>query len=111
MKLMQTITSALIPVDSVIENPDLNKIPALLGLVLLIMEGIQQLNRYQQVWTTYRSTYVALKHEKYTYLSSAVPYARVDAPEALLADRIEGLISQKHAKWVATINSSKPEKR
>lgn len=88
LKLMQTMTSALTPVASAIDNPDLNKTPALLDLVSLNTEGIQQLNQYQQVWTTYRLTYEALKHEKYTYLTSAGPYARVDAPEALLADRI-----------------------
>jgi hypothetical protein len=46
----------------------------------------------------YRSTAEALKHEKYLFLSQAGPYT---GPERLrvLAERVEGLVSQEHAKW------------
>jgi hypothetical protein len=72
-----------------------------LGSLVVVVEGFQQLNQYQQNWTTYRSTSEALKHEKFLYLASAGPYASALDPPALLAERIEGLISQEHAKWVS----------
>ena len=46
----------------------------------------------------YRSTAEALKHEKYLFLSSAGPYAAADRLR-LLAERVEDLVSQEHAKW------------
>jgi hypothetical protein len=81
-----------------------------LGALVVIVEGFQQLNQYQQNWTTYRSTCEALKHEKYLYLASAGPYANALDPEALLAERIEGLISQEHAKWVSATEETKQPK-
>jgi hypothetical protein len=39
-----------------------------------------------------------LKHEKYTYLAKAAPYVNVADPHALLAERIESLVAQEHAK-------------
>jgi hypothetical protein len=76
-------------------------VPAALGAAIIVLEGFQQLNQYQQNWTAYRSTCEALKHEKYLYLGEAGPYAEAERAAALLADRIEGLISQEHAKWVS----------
>lgn len=76
-------------------------VPAALGASVVVPEGLQRLNQYQQNWTTYRSTAEALKHEKYLFLALAGPYAGASAPSQLLADRIEGLISQEHAKWIS----------
>ena len=71
-----------------------------LGGVVLVLEGIQHLNQYQQNWAAYRSTAEALKHEKYLYVARAAHYA-VPHAHRLLAERIEGLVSQEHAKWVS----------
>ncbi len=46
---------------------------------------------------TYRSTAEALRHERYLYLANAGPYLAEDR-HSQLAERIEGLISQEHAK-------------
>lgn len=72
-----------------------------LGIVIVLAEGLQQLNQYQSNWIAYRSTCEALKHEKYLYLARAGPYAPSENASALLAERIEGLVSQEHAKWVS----------
>ena len=65
------------------------------------LEGLQQLQQYQQNWTTYRSTAERLKHEKYLYLAQAGPFAGAERPEAMLAERVEGLVSQEHAAWAS----------
>src|SRR6266516_3901542 len=74
-----------------------------LGALIAVLEGIQQLNQYQHNWITYRSTCEALKHEKYLYLAGAGPYAGAANAKASLAERIESLISQEHAKWVSSV--------
>jgi len=100
------IIAGLIPLASVFPIPEqqFKWITAILGLLVLIIEAVQQLNQDQQNWISYRSTCEALKHEKYLYLAVAGPYGNAENREkrtALLADRIEGLISQEHAKWVS----------
>jgi hypothetical protein len=70
-----------------------------LGAVIVVLEGLQQLFQFQQNWLAYRGTAEALKHEKFLALAEAGPYANTDRVDALLAERIEGLVSQEHASW------------
>lgn len=72
-----------------------------LGVLITILEGMLHLNQYQQNWIAYRSTCEGLRHEKYTYLAKAAPYQDAPDPHALLAERIESLVSQEHAKWAS----------
>ena len=99
LKAGQLAMAGAIPIFAALKAPV--AIGGALGSLVVIVEGFQQLNQYQQNWTTYRSTCEALKHEKFLYLASAGPYASAFDPTALLAERIEGLISQEHAKWVS----------
>ena len=82
-----------------IAAPD--KVTAVLDLVILIVEGLQQLNQYHANWISYRATCETLRHEKFLFEAGAGPYARIERPLELLAERTEGLISQEHAKWVS----------
>ena len=99
VKALQLVTAAAIPVVATLSVA--SWVFAALGGLVLILEGAQQLNQYQQNWINYRSTSEALKHEKYLFLANAGPYRTSDDPVPLLADRIEGLISQENAKWVS----------
>ena len=72
-----------------------------LGVCIVVLEGLQGLNQYQQNWINYRSTCEQLKHEKYLFLAKAGPFLKVENPEALFAERAEALISREHAKWVS----------
>ena len=99
LKVCQIVVAAAIPVAAAASAPDW-----LLGGgggVIVVLEGLQQLQQYQQNWTTYRSTCERLKHEKYLFLAHAGPYTMAPRPEALLAERVEGLVSQEHAAWVS----------
>jgi hypothetical protein len=69
------------------------------------------LNQYQHNWITYRSTCEELRHEKYLWLSRAGPYVDAGDSTALLAERIEALISREHSRWVAErAKERKPER-
>ena len=99
LKIVQIVTAAAIPVAAAASAP-----AAVLGgggAVIVVLEGVQQLQQYQQNWTTYRSTAERLKHEKFLFLAGAGPYAAAEKPESLLAERVEGLVSQEHAAWAS----------
>lgn len=99
LKGAQLVAAATIPVAATLgAHP---AVAATLGAAIVVVEGFQQLNQYQQNWTLYRSNAEALKHEKFLFFARAGPYANASDGRALLADRIEGLISQEHAKWVS----------
>lgn len=71
------------------------------GALIVVLEGLQQLQQYQQNWTSYRATCERLKHEQHLYLAHAGPYAVAPDPAALLAERVESLVSQEHAAWAS----------
>ena len=72
-----------------------------LAAVIVVLEAVQHLYQFQEHWITYRSTAEALKHEQYLYLATAGPYTEEDRHRQL-AERIEGLVSQEHAKWTTS---------
>lgn len=72
-----------------------------LGATIVVLEGFQQLFQFQQNWSSYRATAEGLKHEKYLFLMRAGPYRDSPAPEGVLAERVEGLVSQEHSAWSA----------
>ena len=98
LKFVEILAAAAIPLLAAFDAPV--EVLAILGAVIVVLEGLQHVNQYQSNWITYRSTCEALKHEKFLYLARAGPYEG-ERPHSLLAERIESLISQEHAKWVS----------
>ena len=72
-----------------------------------LAETMQHMNQYQMNWLLYRSTCEALKREKFMYLSSVGAYGTANGKDALLAERVEELVSQEHARWAATRDEKK----
>ncbi|HEY7303051.1 MAG TPA: DUF4231 domain-containing protein [Bryobacteraceae bacterium] len=104
MKGTTIAAAAVIPVLTTSGVPHGAQIAAGLGVLIAIIEGLQQLNQYQTNWTSYRATAEALKHEKYLYLAKAGPYLGAAHPGAMLAERVESLVSQENAKWFTAQN-------
>jgi Protein of unknown function (DUF4231) len=100
IKVLQLVTAAAVPVVAAAEAPPW--LTAALGGIVLVLEGLQQLGQYQSNWITYRSTCEALKHEKHLYLAGAGPYHNAEDASVVLAEHIEGLVSQEHARWVSS---------
>jgi hypothetical protein len=101
LKVIQIVTAASIPVLAT-AWPDKAWIGGGLGALIVVLEGLQQLFQLHANWTQYRSTCEALRHEKYLWMAHAGPYARTQRPDAMLAERVEGLVSQEHAAWSST---------
>jgi len=105
LKVIEIIAAALIPFVAGL-GPYLGmvKFPLItggLGVVVVVLESLQSLYQFQHNWITYRPISEGLKHEKYLWMSEAGPYADVRDPDALLAERVESLISTEHVKWVS----------
>jgi len=83
---------------------------ALLGVLITVLEGILQLNQYQQLWITSRSACEALNHEKYFYFAKAGDYARSDEPVVLLAERVEAIALQENARWASLLQPQREAK-
>jgi hypothetical protein len=96
VKLGQLIVGAAVPVLAALQVSA--AVTATLAAFVVVAEGAQQLYQWQTNWVLYRSTAEALKHEKYLYLAAAGPYS-ADDRNRVLAERLEGLVSQEHAKW------------
>ena len=112
LKVIQVVLAAFIPFLAgfqdnlaVMLDPRLALAPAvaiaLLGVGVVVVEGLEHLNQYHQNWLGNRATCEALKHEKFLFLADAGPYGDIEDKRALLAERIEELIGKEHAQWVA----------
>lgn len=110
IKITEILAAALIPFVSVFRMQFVSYATAGLGVLITVLEGMLHLNQYQQNWINYRSTCEELKHEKYVYLGHAGPYASANDPHALLAERVESLVSQEHAQWASVQQQSTKEK-
>lgn len=110
IKIIEIAAAALIPFVSALHSswPGTAWVSGGLGVLITVLEGLLHLNQYEQNWITYRSTCESLKHEKYVYLAKAGPYSGSPNPYALLADRVESLVSQEHAKW-ASVQQQQPK--
>jgi hypothetical protein len=104
LKLLEIAIAAALPVVAAVHSPIW--VTGGLSAAIVILEGSQHLYQFQEHWITYRSTAEALKHERYLYLAKAGPYGGNDHHRQL-AERLESLISQEHAKWAASHREDK----
>jgi len=106
-KTLELVVAATVPVLAALDAP--GPLTAALAAAVVIIEGVLQLNQWQTNWVLYRGTAEALKHEKYLYLSEAGPYGGPER-DRVLAERVEGLVSQEHAKWTEARSRRETEK-
>lgn len=99
LKLLELAIAAALPVVAGVDSPV--GVTGSLAAMIVVLEGAHHLFQFHENWITYRSTAEALKHERFLYLARAGPYMAED-PHGQLAERIEGLVSQEHAKWTAS---------
>jgi len=97
VKLVQIVVAAAIPVlaGADVSTGWLGGI----GAFLVVLEASQQLNQWRADWILYRSTSESLKHERFLYLAHAGPYTEARDSDRVFAERVEGLVSQEHARW------------
>lgn len=101
MKIAQVAFAAMIPATSLLPGDCSKWAASTFGVLIAVLEAIQQLNQYATLWFSYRATAERLKHEKYLFLAAAGPYKGLAQPERLvaLAERVEEHVSTEHANW------------
>jgi len=103
IKVAQFVLAGSIPVFALVGDVWGRWVTAILGASVAILEGLQQLEQYNNLWVSYRATAEQLKHEKYLFLAHSGPYRKLGQEDALslLAERVEEQVSTEHAKWVS----------
>ncbi|MEV2223850.1 DUF4231 domain-containing protein [Nocardia vinacea] len=98
VKIGQLAVGAAVPVVAALASPPV--VTAALAAVVVVAEGAQQLFQWHTNWLRYRSTAEALKHEKFLFVAEVGRYHGPDR-RAVLAIRIEDLVSQENTQWTA----------
>lgn len=115
LKIAQVASAVLIPATSLLPADSAKWAAAGLGVLIAVLEAVQQMNQYSTLWFSYRATAERLKHEKYLFLSVAGPYKGLTEAERLiaLAERVEEHVSTEHANWFnetrRAVTAQKPE--
>lgn len=101
LKTLEIIAAALIPffVSINISSTFISG----LGVVIIVLQSLQSLFQFQTNWISYRSTAEALKREKYLWQAKAGDYLNSENPNALLAERVEFLVSSETSKWASNM--------
>ncbi len=101
LKIAQVTLAVLIPATSLLPAECAKWAASIAGVLIAVLEAVQQMNQYSTLWVTYRATAERLKHEQYLFLSSAGPYKGVAESDRLvaLAERVEEHVSTEHANW------------
>jgi hypothetical protein len=66
---------------------------------IVLLEGLQVLNKWQENWILYRATCEGLRNEQHLFAENAGPYAglKPEAAQRVLAERTSSLIMVEHA--------------
>ncbi len=97
LKIVTIVSAGAIPVLAAASIPPI--VSAVLGAVILGIEGLQQLFKYHETWISYRSTAEDLKREKSLFLAGAGPYRLSRDAAALLVERVESRIATETNAW------------
>jgi hypothetical protein len=102
LKLAQVTCAVLVPAASLLPARSDMWAASLFGVLIAVLEAIQQMNQYSSLWLTYRATAEQLKHEQYLFLAAAGPYRGLSEADrlVLLAEHVEACVSAEHANWI-----------
>ena len=78
----------------------------ILGGLIVVLEGIQQIFQPHYKWLKYRTANERLKREHHLYEAAAGPYEDSPDPMKLLAVRMEDVIAEEHTKWASRMSAT-----
>ena len=108
IKLAQVTFAVLVPAASLLPARCDMVAASIFGVLIAVLEAIQQMNQYSTLWFSYRATAERLKHEQYLFLAAGGPYRALPEPDRLvvLAERVEECVSTEHANWFTDFERS-----
>jgi uncharacterized protein DUF4231 len=104
LKLLQILLGAAVPVVAAANGDKV--ILAALGAGVVVIEAIQQLFQFHRNWIAYRATCEALLREQHLCEAGGGEYAAATDRTALLAERLEAIISRETGEWASLETSS-----
>jgi hypothetical protein len=109
------LAGALIPIVNVWVADDawtVRVLSAILGSVVLISAGLAKLFKFQENWLQYRAIAESLGREREMYSGKVGDYAvAAENAEALLIERVEGLLASTTSQFIATHRAPSSEAR
>ncbi|GAA1865447.1 hypothetical protein GCM10009715_10770 [Paeniglutamicibacter psychrophenolicus] len=72
---------------------------ALVGGLIVLFEGLQQIGQFHAKWLNYRSTAERMRHEGFFFAAGVGAYANPERRRERLARFIEESVSTEHAAW------------
>lgn len=105
LRIAQVLLAVLLPATCLLPITAAQITVSAFGLLIAVLETVQQMNHYSSRWVIYRATADKLSHEKYLFLSAAGPYRAMTETERLetLSYRVERHVSTEHANWLNDI--------
>lgn len=99
LKLVSIGAAALVPLFTGLDGWAI--IAGLLGVLIVVVEGLLHINQHYDNWVRYRATCEDLRHEKYLYLARAAAYRDLDDGTAfrVLAANVETLLTAEGEAW------------
>ena len=104
LKIVEIVSAAAIPFLVGFHNIH-NIFPiltGLLGVLIVLLNGIQQLYKYQENWLIYRTTIEALHREKMLFENRAGNYTDENAFQRFV-ENVEGLLANENKIWHSTV--------
>ena len=109
LKVVTLVLGAAIPVAAALGASA--AVAGVLGGIVVVLEGLQQLFHHQENWLRYRGVAEALRTEKHLFEAAAGAYATAQEPLQLLAERIEALFAQERSAWTSDQSRSLQQER
>ena len=75
-----------------------NLVVGAIGVAIVIIGGVMSLNKYQELYISYRKVSEQLKTEKFLFQTGAAPYNR-DNRARLFVRNVERLLAEENQSW------------
>jgi hypothetical protein len=108
LKVVSIVSAASIPILAALRF-DAAAASILSGLIV-VSEGIQQLNQHHENWISHRLTTESLKRERALFVADGKPYLTAEYPISMLADRTEEIVARETSTWNDLEREPRPEK-
>ena len=81
---------------------------ALLGVAIVVVQGIQRVYRYSEIWPEYRFASERMKREWRLFINAAEPYATDEADaRTLYIQRLDGIMADEQKIFLDTQRESR----
>ncbi len=106
LRFLEIVAAAAVPTLVVVEQEVLT---AVAGALVVVISGALALYKFDENWSSYRSTWSALMREKMLHQTGVDPYDDKGRYE-LLVRRVEGILAEESRGWTEIRASSRESK-